>query len=86
MEKYVFKKAMEDSLPRAVVYRKKAGMGVPLNYWFKFTSLRDYAIDILASKRACERGYFDPGFVDALLAGRGPENYIGQNRGGATRA
>ena len=82
VEKYVFKKAMEDILPRAVVYRKKAGMGVPLNHWFKFTSLRDYAHDVLTSKRARERGYFDPGFVDAMLAGRGPENSIGQYRGG----
>ena len=82
VEKYVFKKAMEDVLPRAVVYRKKAGMGVPLNHWFKFTALRDYSHDLLTSKRARARGYFEPKFVDALLAGKGPEHAIGQYRGG----
>ncbi|CAN5355931.1 asparagine synthase (glutamine-hydrolyzing) [soil metagenome] len=82
VEKFVFKKAMEDVLPRAVVYRKKAGMGVPLNHWFKFTALRDYAHDLLTSKRARARGYFEPRFVDALLAGKGPEHAIGQYRGG----
>ncbi len=82
VEKYVFKKAMEGVLPRAVVYRKKAGMGVPLNHWFKFTALRDYAHDVLQSKRARARGYFQPRFVDALLAGKGPEHALGQYRGG----
>jgi asparagine synthase (glutamine-hydrolysing) len=82
VEKYVFKKAMEDALPRAVVYRKKAGMGVPLNHWFKVTRLRDVAIDLLGSTRARSRGYFQPRFVENLLGGKGPENNIGQNRSG----
>jgi asparagine synthase (glutamine-hydrolysing) len=82
IEKYVFKKAMEDALPRAVVYRKKAGMGVPLNHWFKVTRLRDVAMDLLGSTRARARGYFQPRFVADLLGGKGPENNIGQNRSG----
>jgi asparagine synthase (glutamine-hydrolysing) len=82
IEKYAFKKAFEDKLPRAVVYRKKAGMGVPLNFWFKVTALRDYAMDLLLSKRFQERGYFNRRFVSDLLAGHGPANHIGQNRGG----
>jgi asparagine synthase (glutamine-hydrolysing) len=82
IEKYVFKKAMEDALPRAVVYRKKAGMGVPLNHWFKVTRLRDVAMDLLGSTRARTRGYFQPKFVADLLGGKGPANNIGQNRSG----
>jgi asparagine synthase (glutamine-hydrolysing) len=82
VEKYVFKKAVEDALPRAVVYRKKAGMGVPLNHWFKFTKLRDVAGDLLGSSRWRARGYFKPKFVDDLLGGKAPENHVGQNRSG----
>jgi asparagine synthase (glutamine-hydrolysing) len=82
VEKYVFKKAVEPLLPREVVYRKKAGMGVPLNQWFRHTALLGYATDLLHSKRATERGLFAPAFVDALLRGDGPESYIGQDRSG----
>lgn len=82
VEKYVFKKAMEDSLPRAVVYRKKAGMGVPLNFWFKVTALREYTMDLLTSQRCKDRGYFEPKFVDNLIAGKGGESSVGQNRSG----
>jgi asparagine synthase (glutamine-hydrolysing) len=82
VEKWVFKKAVEPILPRAVVYRKKVGMGVPLNFWFKVTKLRDYTIDVITSKRARQRGYFRPEFVDDLLEQRGPRTQIGQPRHG----
>ena len=82
VEKYVFKKAVERSLPRRVVYRKKAGMGVPLNQWFRHTALLGYATDLLLSKRATERGLFVPEFVQELLRGEGPRNFIGQDRSG----
>lgn len=82
VEKYVFKKAIESLLPHSVVYRKKAGMGVPLNHWFESTSLRGYTMDILTSKRCTERGYFQPSFAEALLAGKGPPFGFGQDRSG----
>lgn len=82
VEKYAFKKAVEPLLPHSVVYRKKAGMGVPLNHWFAKTSLRDYAKDILLSRRATERGYFQPSFAEALFAGKGPPLSFGQDRSG----
>jgi asparagine synthase (glutamine-hydrolysing) len=82
VEKYVFKKAVEPMLPRDVVYRKKAGMGVPLNQWFRHTSLLGYATDLLESRRARDRGLFSPSFVRGLLQGEGPENNVGQDRSG----
>ena len=82
VEKYVFKKSIDDKLPRPVVYRKKAGMGVPLNHWFLRTELRDYAHDLLLSRRSRERGYFNRKLVRRLLNGQMPENAIGQNRSG----
>jgi asparagine synthase (glutamine-hydrolysing) len=82
VEKYVFKKAMEKKLPHPVVYRKKAGMGVPLNHWFRVTRLREYALDLITSERARSRGYFNPEFVSDLAGGNRPETDIGQNRMG----
>jgi asparagine synthase (glutamine-hydrolysing) len=82
VEKYVFKKAMEKKLPRPVVYRKKAGMGVPLNHWFRVTRLREYALDLFTSEKARSRGYFNPDFIADLAGGNRPETDIGQNRMG----
>jgi asparagine synthase (glutamine-hydrolysing) len=82
VEKYAFKKAIEDLLPRPVVYRKKAGMGVPLNHWFRATRLKDYTADLLLDRRATDRGYFQRGFVEDLLAGKGPAYAVGQDRSG----
>jgi asparagine synthase (glutamine-hydrolysing) len=82
VEKYVFKKAMEGKLPRPVVYRKKVGMGVPLNHWFRVTKLRDYTLDHLNSARARARGYFRPDFIDGLAGGRRADTDIGKDRMG----
>lgn len=82
VEKYVFKRAMEDKLPGPVVYRKKAGMGVPLNHWFRRTELKEYAYDVLTSQQALERGYFDERCVRRLLKGKMPRNAFGQDRSG----
>ena len=82
VEKYVFKRAVEGLLPRAVVYRKKLGMGVPLNHWFRKTVLRDYAHDLLLSERARARGYFRHDVVQQLLRGQELPGAIGQDRSG----
>jgi asparagine synthase (glutamine-hydrolysing) len=82
VEKYIFKKAMEGLLPRPIVYRKKAGMGVPLNHWFKVTGLREYTQDLLLSPRALGRGYFEPAFVRDLLENRREPDDYGHNRMG----
>ena len=82
VEKYVFKKAVEDRLPHPVVYRKKEGMGVPLNHWFQKTKLRDFAHDLLLSRKAVGRGYFSRKCVKNLLKGEMPRTAFGQDRSG----
>ncbi|KAF0221827.1 MAG: asparagine synthase [Geobacteraceae bacterium] len=64
--KYILKKAMEGILPNNILYRKKMGFGVPLVHWFK-KDLTGYARDMLCSREARERGFFDPLQVNNLL-------------------
>jgi hypothetical protein len=37
---------------------------------------------VLLSPRARERGYFDMGFVERLVAGKSPAHAVGRDRGG----
>ncbi|MFO0632033.1 MAG: asparagine synthase-related protein [Nannocystaceae bacterium] len=82
IEKFAFKKAIEHLLPHPVVYRKKAGMGVPLNHWFRREPLRGYTRDVLLSPRARSRGYFDMQFVERLTTGKPPATMVGRDRTG----
>jgi asparagine synthase (glutamine-hydrolysing) len=40
--KYIFKKMMENYLPKDIIYRRKMGFSVPLKDWFR-NGIRDYA-------------------------------------------
>ncbi len=82
IEKYVFKKAIEHLLPHPVVYRKKAGMGVPLNHWFRREPLRGYTREVLLSPQARTRGWFDMHFIERLVAGKVPPTMVGRDRSG----
>ena len=82
VEKFAFKKAIEHLLPHPVVYRKKAGMGVPLNHWFRREPLRGYTREVLLSPRARARGNFDMKFVERLVSGKSPAHAVGRDRGG----
>lgn len=46
--KYIFKKALQQFLPDAVLYRKKMGFAVPLEQWFR-ENLKEMAHDIILS-------------------------------------
>lgn len=63
--KWVLKKTMEPYLPRAVIYRKKTGFGVPLRRWLK-QDLRSWAEEILSQRALERRGIFDYYAVRAL--------------------
>ena len=82
IEKYVFKKAVENLLPEPVVYRRKTGMGVPLNHWFRSGPLREHALELLSRDRLLDRGYFCPDFVQSLFTGELPAKMYGRNRTG----
>jgi asparagine synthase (glutamine-hydrolysing) len=64
--KYIFKKAMEPFLPRDILYRGKAGFGVPLRRWMT-RDLRDRVRDTLSSRTVRERGVFDDAAVQRLM-------------------
>jgi len=66
VKKYILKKAVEGLVPAAILSRPKMGFGVPIEQWFR-NELREFAADLLLSKRAIERGYFHRGAVERLL-------------------
>jgi asparagine synthase (glutamine-hydrolysing) len=64
--KWVFRKAMEGILPRDVIYRPKAGFGVPLRAWMS-TALRPLVDDVLSERSLAARGIFSPVAVRKLI-------------------
>ncbi len=78
--KYLFRRAVKNLVPGAVLDRKdKMGFPVPLTRWLQ-SELRDYAGDILLSKRCRERGLFD---VAALTGAIDSEQPFGRSLWGA---
>ena len=64
--KHVFKEAIKDLVPSALLDRKKQGFGIPLGVWFR-GGLTSVFGDILGSARTRQRGYFRTSFVDRLV-------------------
>jgi asparagine synthase (glutamine-hydrolysing) len=64
--KWLFKKTMEVHLPHEIVYRPKAGFGVPLRRWMRH-ELRAHFEHALAPETIRRRGIFDPIAVDRLV-------------------
>jgi asparagine synthase (glutamine-hydrolysing) len=67
-KRFIFKEAMEEILPRNVLYKKKHGFGVPVALWFlQDPRLESLVSDVLTDSRTRQRGYFRPAFLDHLL-------------------
>jgi len=64
--KFIFKKAMEPFLPHEIIYRGKAGFGVPLRRWMT-RDLSARVRDTLSSRAIRERGLFDDAAVQQLI-------------------
>jgi len=64
--KHIFKQAIGDWLPDAVLTRPKMGFGVPLGAWFN-AELREMTHDVLLSPQARQRGIFRTAEVERLL-------------------
>ena len=64
--KAIFKRAMEPYLPKDVIYRPKAGFGVPLRRWLR-NELRPMVEDTLSASSLQRRGYFESGAVRRLI-------------------
>ncbi len=64
--KWILKKAMEEYLPRNVIYRSKIGFGMPIRDWFN-NELKDWLNDILSKDKLKSRGIFNPASVENLI-------------------
>lgn len=64
--KYIFKKAMNEIVPREILYREKQGFGVPINEWIN-SRLKEKINATLLEKRTLERGYFEKRYIETLL-------------------
>lgn len=67
-KRYLFKQAFRSLLPPEIIQKKKHGFGIPVCRWLKsHPPLRELAHDVLLSKRAFERGYFQRNFIEDLF-------------------
>lgn len=67
--KYVFKKAIEDLLPRDIVYRRdKLGHSIPMKNWIReHPKVKEFVLDLVAGSSIRRRGLVRPEFVDDLV-------------------
>jgi asparagine synthase (glutamine-hydrolysing) len=65
--KFILKRAVEDLLPRELVYRKKMGFPIPWDYWLTGPQL-DELERMLLEPRSTERELFRPEAVRRLFA------------------
>jgi asparagine synthase (glutamine-hydrolysing) len=65
--RYFFKQALRETLPRAVINRKKHGFGLPFGHWLKTDArLQGLAYDSLSDLKG--RHIVRAGFIDGLLS------------------
>jgi len=65
-KKYLLKASLRGVVPDEVMDRPKMGFCVPLAQWFR-GDLREMTHDLLLSKRAVQRNYFNPKGVEHIL-------------------
>ena len=65
--KFILKSAVEDLLPKDIVYRRKMGFPTPWAYWLAGPQL-DNLERMLLESRTLDRGLFKPGKVKQLFA------------------
>ena len=65
--KFILKQAVEDILPKSIVYRKKMGFPTPWEYWLSGPQLDDLE-RILLEPRSIARNLFRPDAVKTLFA------------------
>lgn len=63
--KWVLRQVLDRYVPRALVERPKAGFAVPLGKWLR-GPLRDWADDLLDSRKLLEQGLLDSQMVEAM--------------------
>ena len=63
--KHIFKQAVRDIVPAAVLTKPKHGFAVPTDPWFR-GKLKDFTFDVLLDQSTRQRGYFNRAFVEKL--------------------
>jgi asparagine synthase (glutamine-hydrolysing) len=67
-KRYIFKKAMQDTLPAKVLHKKKHGFGVPVSLWLlQDPRLESLMRDVMMDSKTRQRGYFQPHFIDDVM-------------------
>jgi asparagine synthase (glutamine-hydrolysing) len=64
--KYIWKKALSNRIPEAILKRRKAGFPVPYESWLR-NECRDLVRDILTDGKTVQRGYFEKSSVEKLI-------------------
>lgn len=64
--KYIFKKAMENILPKEVIWRRKAGFGAPIRSWLR-GGLKPMVSEFLSDSAIMNRGLFKPDKVSRII-------------------
>ena len=64
--KYIFKKALEGSVPDSILYRDKMGFAVPLASWFR-GPLREAIQQRLLGEAMRDSGIFDVDYIERLI-------------------
>jgi asparagine synthase (glutamine-hydrolysing) len=65
--KFILKSAVEDLLPRDIVYRQKMGFPTPWTYWLAGPQLDDLQ-RMLLDERSLRRGFFNENYLQQLFA------------------
>jgi asparagine synthase (glutamine-hydrolysing) len=65
--KYIFKRSQEGTLPRDIIWRRKAGFGAPIRSWLE-RDLAPLVDDLLSESALRRRGLFEPATVARLRA------------------
>ncbi|HMK21600.1 MAG TPA: asparagine synthase (glutamine-hydrolyzing), partial [Terriglobales bacterium] len=65
--KHILKAAVEDMLPREIIYRQKMGFPTPWEYWLNGPQLKSLE-ELLSEPRTLARGYFRPEAIRRLFA------------------
>jgi len=74
--KIILKQAMEDLLPKEILYRGKEGFSIPIKNWLK-EDLKPMMMDMLAPEKIQREGFFQVDFVEKLKTEhlKGVENH-----------
>jgi len=74
-KRYLFKKATQNLLPKAILQKKKHGFGLPMSMWLKTDpKIRGLAEDVLHDPRSCQRGYVRRDFIQYLFSSMDQDN------------